>query len=382
MAFEQFRETRDRLFLDVCTQWFTLCRLRQQWMNNRENRALLVQLEELALQRFASPVPSGGGETSGRPEGVTVEAPRPSNAGGGGMGGMNMGSQPATAGSGQPAAATGGMSGMAGSGGMGASTPGMSDVLRIRMEMAEMDSGAESLQSEIRAERAKFNALLNRPVDSDVRLPDSLQQIPFLFDPSQASGQAGARNPMLVMLDEEEEVYGAKAEMDRKMSYPMFGLGLQYMLVGSKPAGTGMEAMETDAGGMNGRDMLMPMVSVSIPLYRSRYRAQQRENAFLQQAVREKRLNTRNLLEADLYRAAHLLDDAARRIDLYRRQTALAQATCNLVVQEFASGRSDLSGVIQVQRQLLDYALKTSEAVADYNITVANIRKLISSNEE
>ncbi|MDR2622943.1 MAG: TolC family protein, partial [Dysgonamonadaceae bacterium] len=27
MAFEQFRETRDKLFLDVYTQWFTLCRL-------------------------------------------------------------------------------------------------------------------------------------------------------------------------------------------------------------------------------------------------------------------------------------------------------------------------------------------------------------------
>ncbi|MDR1102219.1 MAG: TolC family protein, partial [Tannerella sp.] len=375
MAFEQFRETRDRLFLDVYTQWFTLCRLRQQWMNNRENRALLVQLEELALQRFASPVPSGGGEMSGRPSGVAGEASRPSNAGGEGMGGMSMGGSAATAGSGQPAAA-GGMSGMTGGGGMGASPPGMSDVLRIRMEIAEMDNGAESLQSELRAETARFNALLNRPVDSDVLLPDSLRQIPFLFDLSLASGQIDARHPMLVMLGEEEAAYAAKAEMDRKMSYPMFGLGLQYMLINRKPADTGMDAMETGMSSMNGRDMLMPMVSVSIPLYRGKHRARQRENALLQQAAREKRLNTRNLLEAELHRTRHLLDDAARRIALYRRQTELAQAACNLVVREFASGRSDLSGVIQVQRQLLDYALKTSEAVADYNITVANIQKL------
>ncbi|MDR1676347.1 MAG: TolC family protein, partial [Tannerella sp.] len=37
MAYEQFRETRDALFLDVYTRWFTLCRLRQQFGNNRDN---------------------------------------------------------------------------------------------------------------------------------------------------------------------------------------------------------------------------------------------------------------------------------------------------------------------------------------------------------
>jgi outer membrane protein TolC len=380
MAYEQFRETRDGLFLDLYTQWFTLGRLRQQLMNSRDNRELLVQLEELALQKFASPAPSGGGEGSGRTSGTSGEAPRQTNAGNAGMGGMKMGGQPA-AGSAQPPT-TGSMDGMGGMGGLGASSPGMSDVLRIRMEIAETDSRTESLQSEIRAETAKFNALLNRPVDSEVRLPDSLRQIPFLFDPSQILAQISDQNPMLGMLSEEEAAYRAKAEMDRKMSYPMLGIGLQYMLIRKKPAGMGTDAMETGMSSMNGKDMLMPMVSVSIPVYRKKYRAQQRENAFLQQAVRERHLNTRNLLEAELYRIGHLFDDAARRIALYRRQTELAQAACTLAVREFASGRGDLSSVIQVQRQLLDYALKTSEAVADYNITVANIRKLMSANEE
>ncbi|MDR1609928.1 MAG: TolC family protein, partial [Candidatus Symbiothrix sp.] len=114
----------------------------------------------------------------------------------------------------------------------------------------------------------------------------------------------------------------------------------------------------------------------------SKYKAQQRENAFLQQASREKYINTQNMLEAELYRVKHQLDDAVRRISLYRKQTELAQATCNLLIQEFASGKNDLSNVIQVQRQLLDYELKTAEAVADYNTMSANIQKLISNKYE
>ncbi|MDR2139739.1 MAG: TolC family protein [Tannerella sp.] len=384
MAYEQFRETRDGLFLEVYTRWFTLGRLRQQLINNQDNRALLLQLEELALHRFAAPAPSEGGEASGRQTETPGEAPRQTNAGSAGMGGMNMGSGlPTAGGSGRSTAAGGGMDGMAGSGGMNATLPDMSDVLRIRMEIAGMDYTAESLRSEIQAEKAKFNALLNRPADSDVHLSDSLQQIPFLFDLSLIRAQISERNPMLGMLNEEEAAYRAKAEMDRKMSYPMLGVGLQYMLVRKKTVSTEMGAMEeTGMNRMNGKDMLMPMVSISLPVYRKKHRAQQRENALLQQAVREKRLNARNLLEAELHRTGHLLNDAARRITLYRRQTELARAACNLALRKFSSGRSDLAEVIQLQRQLADYALKTSEAVADYNIMVATVQKLMSSNGE
>ncbi|MDR1601647.1 MAG: TolC family protein [Tannerella sp.] len=382
MAFEQFRETRDKLFLDVYTQWFTLCRLQQQLVNNRKNKTLLIQLEELALQRFASPAASKGGEMAGRQAETGSASPRQTNTGS--MGNMSgMDNSQISAGNGQPAAMSGMSASMAG-GSMGSSSPGMSDVLRIRLEITGTDNNIESLLSEIHAEKAKFNVLLNRPAESEIYLPDSLTQIPFLFEISSVRELITSRNPMLGMIAEEEFAYQAKAEMDRKMSYPMFGIGLQYMLINKKTAvAAEMDAgMDTDMNSMNGKDMIMPMLSVSIPLYRNKYRAQQRENTFLLQASREKYRNAQNMLEAELYRAGHLLDDAARKIALYRKQTELAQTTCNLVLKEFASGRSDLSSVIQVQRQLLDYELKTSEAIADYNIMVANIRKLTSSNEE
>ena len=131
-------------------------------------------------------------------------------------------------------------------------------------------------------------------------------------------------------------------------------------------------------GNMNGRDMIMPMVSVSIPLYRNKYKAQQRESNFWWQASKEKYPNTYNVLESELYKIKHLLDDASRKIALYKKQSELAETTYNLIVQEFIAGKSDLSNVIQVQRQLLDFQLKKAEAVAGYNTMVASIHKLIS----
>ncbi|MDO5523658.1 MAG: TolC family protein [Bacteroidia bacterium] len=371
MEFEKFRETRDNLYLSIYTQWFILCSLEQQLLNSRENRKFLEQLEALAIRRFASPSGSSSGFSTPAP----VSSPAAPSSPAGGMSSM---AGMASSGS-QPMVQSSGMSSMSGSGsgmpGMNTSSPGMSEVLRIQLEMIELDSNIESIQSEIKAEKAKFNALLNRPAESEVNIPDSFEKIPFNLDVTSAMAKISAQNPMLGMINQEELAYKAKAEMDKKMSMPMLGVGLQYSLIKER---MDMGIPVTD---MNGMDMLMPMVSISIPIFRNKYRAQQKESEYLQQSAREKYAETYNTLEAELFQARHQLENAERQIELLKKQTELAHTTYKLVMQEFVTGKSNLADAIQVQRQLLDYRLKHSESVATYNTMVASAQRLISFKE-
>ncbi|MDR1555420.1 MAG: TolC family protein, partial [Tannerellaceae bacterium] len=262
MAYEQFREARDQVFLEVYTQWYALCALRQQLINSEANRQWMEQLEQLALRKFASArtaqanaYPAPGRNTS------PASPALPS-------GGMEMGGGTSM----QAAPATNDMPSMdeGMTQGMGGTTQGMADVLRVQLEKMELESRIESLHAAVRAGKARFNALLNRPADSHVALPDTLIRIPFHPDTETIRREINERNPMLGMLREESLAYGAKAEMERKMSYPMWGLGLQYMLMAplkNTPAGS-MDSMGSETPAMNGKDMLMPMLSVSIPLYR------------------------------------------------------------------------------------------------------------------
>jgi outer membrane protein TolC len=383
MAFEEFRETRDNLFLEVYTQWYNLCTLQQKRINSEENIKLLQQLESLALRKFSA---GNDGQPS---KGERPMMPGEGNAANAGvsMSGMNMGSpsSPAAPDAQPPTTpnAPSPMSAMSGK-----MSGGMSEVLRIQLERLELESSVESILSEITAAIARFNALLNRSPESAVLVPDSLSPLPFLPDMESILQQLSELNPMLGMVREETLAYEARLEMEKKMSYPMFGIGLQYMLMAPLNASEGgtMEGMsETlspgSKGTMNGKDMLMPMISVTIPLYRNKYRAAQRESRLLRQASEEKYAGTLNALQSDVYLYKHRLDDASRRITLYRKQAALARTAYNLMVQEFASGKSELGEVIQVQRQLLDYRLKEAEAIADYNITVASLQKLIAGYE-
>lgn len=313
VAYEEFRVSVNDLYLDVYTKWYELSSLQQQLKNSKENKALLLQLEKLAERKFSSPTnsPMGGG---------------------------------------------------------------MSDVLRIQLEIAELDNTIISIESELSAKKTAFNALLNLPAQNQIIVPDTIIQTPYIFNVAVVMEQITNGNPMLKMIVEEELAYKAKAEADKKMSYPTLGIGVQYSLINKR------NDMLLPVSDMNGMDMFMPMVSISLPLSRGKYKAQQKESELAVLSTIEKYEDTRNSLEAQVYQVKYELDDAARKVELYNKQTELAQTTYKLLVQEFVSGRSDLTNLIQVHRQLIEYTFKKAEATAQYNTVVASIRSLISFN--
>lgn len=341
MAYEKFRDSRNTLWYDVKAQWYQLSNLNEQYKTTENTIDLLKQLEQLALTRFSASKNN-------------LSAPSASTSTGGGMNGMA------------------GKSAMGGSS-MTAASGGMSDVLRIQMERAELENKLTNLASLRVVAEARFNSLLNRTSTSPVAVPDSLEQVVFQLDEEPMIDSIFTRNPMLTMIDAEADAYRAKAKMDRRMSYPMIGIGLQYSLINKMDNPIGMPDM-------NGKDMVMPMVKISLPLFRRKYNAQQRENRNYWLATELKRDNVQNQLHTAYVSASQQLEDAARKITLYTNQYELSLSTWQLIVREFSAGRQSLTDVIQVERQMLDYKLKKSEAIAAYNTNVASIEKLISTS--
>ena len=102
--------------------------------------------------------------------------------------------------------------------------------------------------------------------------------------------------------------------MDKKMSYPMLGIGLQYMLIGESKTSTMNQGMTPE---MNGMDMVMPMFSISL-LFIGINTKHNKESRFMSQSAQEKYNNTLNLLRSDLFKLKQQLDNAERKIALYQ----------------------------------------------------------------
>lgn len=362
MAFEKFRESRDNLYLAVYTKWFLLCSLQQKLTSSQENKQYLEQLKSLAIRKYSSPVSTASGSTTGSTASTTSEVIALS----GGMAAMSTVNT---------STGSGGNSGTEISkmdGNMNSISAGMSEVLRLQLEIVELETSIESFRSEIEAEKAKFNTLLNRPTNSGVSVPDNFEKISYLLNVDKAMELIEQQNPMLGMLKQEANAYKAKQEMDKQMSYPMLGVGFQYSVLKKR-----MD-MGIPVTAMNGMDMVMPMLSVSIPVYRNKYKSQQKEGQLRWQSSKEQFSETFNMLKAELIQTKHLLDNANRQIDLLEKQTTIATSTYRLVVKEYSTGKSDLTTVIQLQRQLLDYRLRKSDAISTYNTLVATAQRLIS----
>ena len=176
---------------------------------------------------------------------------------------------------------------------------------------------------------------------------------------------------MVKMYEAEAEANVAKLQMVKKMGYPMLGVGIDYMLI---QKGDGNASM------MNGKDMTMPMVSLTLPIYRKKYRSMRNEAEFLRDAASLSAENVNNNLHVNFQQTMQNLNDAGRRVKLYADQALLADKSIQLLIASFSSGGADFVEVLRMQQQLLDYQFKQVEAVVDKNSSIAELVYLTGSN--
>lgn len=247
---------------------------------------------------------------------------------------------------------------------------GLLDILTVQMEIGELEDRIASLKDRLVSERARFNSYLSRKGEMEVFLPDSL---PVAKMPAMALQMTDSilNNPMVKMFEADREANIARLNMATKMGYPMIGIGLNYSLIQKFPNGTSM---------MNGKDMIMPMVNATLPIYRKKYRSLRQEAVFLRDASEASARNAINDLTASYSEALKQYQDAARRTALFTRQAALAEKSITLMTTAFSTGGTGFGEILRMQQQLLDYEFKRIEAVVDSNIAGATLHSIISSN--
>lgn len=366
--FELFRDSKLQVCYDVQRAWYELFRIRKEKAISEKNIEILRIIEKLTLARFSAPEGgqsgSAGGQSGVREQNGSGVPP----AAGNGMQGMG-GNQ--TAGGVMPSAQAA-SSMQPGSMGSSAGGLGLTDLYRIRIETGELHNRIASLNDRERTVIAQFNGYLNRPPITDVYTVDVLMPDTLSTDLSVVSDSVLNNNPMLGMLNYEQEAYKARKKMVTGMGFPMVGIGLSYSLVGRS-------AMSVSS--MNGMDMIMPMVSVTVPVYRKKYRAMKEEADLLGKAGSYSLQAASNTLNTEYYSAIRLYNDARRRMELYDEQYELASRSFEIMLKSFRASSAPLADVLRASQQLLDYELKQVEAITDLGTARARLNRLAPASK-
>lgn len=243
----------------------------------------------------------------------------------------------------------------------------MSDQLRLDAEEERLKEQTESLETQLTLQKQQFNITLHRRPNVALSLPDS---IPLRQMPTFNWTEIERNNPKLAQYSAIQKAFKSQEKQARAKGMPMIGVGLQYMVNGK----VDMPMMPN----MNGKDMMMPMVSVTIPVYRKKITSAIHSAQLMERSAAYNYQSQLDALQSTYLSIEQRADDVKRKLKLYESEVSLLNRTLELMQKEYATGAASLTDILQTTRESIDYDLLKAEANAQYNTIAAEAIQLLA----
>ncbi|NNL16051.1 MAG: TolC family protein, partial [Flavobacteriaceae bacterium] len=171
----------------------------------------------------------------------------------------------------------------------------------------------------------------------------------------------------LLKYDKLFQSVGQSELMNQKESSPMIGFGLDYISVEERPNNDFSD---------NGKDIVMPMVSVSIPIFNKKYKSQTKQNELQQQEITAQKQEKLNTLETLLDKAIN--ERISARISYITQAKNLKQAKDaeDILIKSYETGTIDFNDVLDIQELQLKFQMNQIESVKTYYVQTTIINYL------
>jgi len=240
------------------------------------------------------------------------------------------------------------------------------DEYRIEMEIGDLENQLALLVDKQYVLEVMFNKLLNVDKEQKVITPGILWTDDLALEKAQVLDSIESNNHQLLALSMQREALSFRKELAEKQGKPNFSLGLDYTFVGQGP------------NNMAGTDaFVFPMLGISIPLYRNKYKAMVNEVVYLQEAKESEQSEKMNLLETILENTWKEYLDADRRIRLYASQLELADRSLKLLETEYVTGNKNFEEILRMERKVLTYGLELEMARSDKQAAISFVNYLM-----
>ncbi|MDH5676317.1 MAG: TolC family protein [Myxococcales bacterium] len=245
-------------------------------------------------------------------------------------------------------------------------------VLQLNLAVTRRTDRLAALGQQERAAQARLLAAVGAEGDAisgGVGIDDGAvrPEVPAL-ELSQLRERA-LRHPRIRRYDELAEARDAAGEKAGADALPSFTLGVDYIETG--------EAMQSGVPD-SGKDPIMAMVSVSLPIFGGSYDREQEAVAAEAAAMRARGDQARDERESELIAALAEVEDSARRID-FNRSTLVpqAQAAFESTATAYTTGRGSVASTLLSHRDLLEIQQELIAAQHDHAVAWATLEELV-----
>ena len=230
------------------------------------------------------------------------------------------------------------------------------DVLKLQIRQNELTASKNILEQQFLAEQTHFNKLLNRKKSIAVAVVDELE---LLLDVENDNLDNLKLHPELVKYDKLFAAVEQSELVNQKESSPSLGFGLDYIAVAEGPITNFND---------NGKDILIPSVSFSIPILNKKYKSQSKQNKLRQEQIMVEKQERENVLESLLDAAVKNKVAARIQYDTQIKNLEQSKNAEQILLKNYETGTIDFNDVLDIQELGLKFEMNRIKAIQQYYI--------------
>lgn len=226
-----------------------------------------------------------------------------------------------------------------------------------------------NLKDETQKEEKTENSKENKLIELNFSISDStlLQKSYSFTDLALQKDSLLVGNPILEELEIQKQASQAKEEVAIKEGLPKIGVGITYIATSKR---TDMELPQ------NGKDAIMPMATLTLPIYRKKYKAAEKQAQLEQELFQLKKEDKTNELLTSYDKILFDLQKQQDLIKLYNEQITESEQILRLLYSAYTNAGVDFEEVLRMQQQVLSYQKKIISAQTTYQISIAELNYL------
>lgn len=240
------------------------------------------------------------------------------------------------------------------------------DVLKLQIRQNELHQQRAVLKQYYQAERSSFNNLLNRNETISI---DVASEMTLPLEDSIYSAKGLEINPEILKYDEMYESIVQSELLNKKDGSPNIGFGLDYIPIQERPD------MSFDD---NGKDIVMPMVTFSIPIFNNRIKSVSKQNEMRLKEAELQKEERFNLLQSALAKAESSRNEARIKYSTQKINIKQAKNAEEILLKNYETGTIDFNDVLDIQELQLKFEMDIIESVQTYYVQSSVINYLIN----
>lgn len=239
----------------------------------------------------------------------------------------------------------------------------LSNVLFTERKREMLEADLSLISKKMEQPTIMINRWTGRSLKTDIIL-SSKEYDPLLKN--EITKYAEIDHPQYKIFENQISASNAKITMTEYSSKPTIGVGLDYAYIDARN--------DVDIPG-NGRDVLMPMGSISIPIHTDRFKAIRQEEIIRQEAINAKKEEVSDMFRAEIELAYSTAEYADQVIEKYTALKTITKETLKLMRTEYASEGTRFEELLRLEMELIDYDLEILKAKYEMRLANATLYK-------